>query len=155
MIKSGQELHVKKLLSFRKEITENEMEVENAKLYNFIKTEGLEVVGPKISTTHRVSEGPEKVIDFEILIPVDRAFESTADYKFKKELKLVNCLQVTHIGNPIDFQSKILALQTYIRENRLMPLSNLYTVSIKEARKPEEMEKFQTKSYIAINPNIV
>ena len=147
MIKSGQELHVKKLLSFRKEITENEMEVENAKLYNFIKTEGLEVVGPKISTTHRVSEGPEKVIDFEILIPVD--------YKFKKELKLVNCLQVTHIGNPIDFQSKILALQTYIRENRLMPLSNLYTVSIKEARKPEEMEKFQTKSYIAINPNIV
>ena len=149
MIKTGEELHLRNLLSFRKKLTQDEMKFENTLLANFIKTEGLQVVGPRISTTHN-RDNATGVIDFELLIPVDKAFNSTDKYKYIEDFKLSNCLKVCHIGNPAEFQKNILNLQMYIKQNNLTPISSIYTVSIKEARTTEEMNNFETESYIRI-----
>ena len=92
-------------------------------------------------------------VDMEVLIPVDKAFEDTDDYKFKKELKLVNCLSVSHIGNPADFQKKVLELQMHIKNKKLIPISNLYTLSLKNVNGKEGTDQFKAICYISINPN--
>ena len=40
------------------------------------------------------------------------------------------------------FQNTIRNLQKHIENNKLIPISSLYTVNIKEAKTPEEMENF-------------
>ncbi|WP_242849770.1 hypothetical protein [Clostridium sp. C8] len=53
------------------------------------------------------------------------------------------------------FQNTIINLQKHIQDNKLMPISSLYTVNIKEAKTPEEMDNFQTEAYVSISPNIL
>ena len=43
----------------------------------------------------------------------------------------------------------------YIEDNKLMPISSLYTINIKEAKTKEEMENFHADAYISISPNIL
>ena len=155
MIETGQSLHVKNLLSFRKVMSQDQMEEENKKLFDFIEDQKLKIVGPKISTTHFINQSGQGSIDMEILIPVDKTFEEREDYKLKKELKLVNCLSVAHIGNPADFQKKVLELQKYIKDNKLTPISNLYTLSLRDPEAKTGEAKFQAICYISINPNIL
>lgn len=76
-------------------------------------------------------------------------------YKLKKEFKLINCLKVSHKGNPMTFQNTIRNLQKHIENNKLIPISSLYTVNIKEAKTPEEMENFWTDAYVSISSNIL
>lgn len=119
---------------------------------NFIKENGLKVVGPKLSTTFSVTQAMVPSMDIEILIPLDNQFNDTDKYKCKNEFKLTNCLQISHKGNPITFQNTIINLQKYIE---LMPISSLYTVNIKDAKTKEEMENFHADAYISISPNIL
>ena len=109
---------------------------------NFIKENGLKVVAPKLSTTFSVTQAMVPSMDIEILIPLDNQFNDTDKYKCKNEFKLTNCLQISHKGNPMTFQNTIMNLQKYIEDNKLMPISSLYTVNIKEAKTKEEMENF-------------
>ena len=53
------------------------------------------------------------------------------------------------------FQNTIMKIQKYIEDNKLIPISSLYTVNIKEAKTKEEMENFHTDAYISISPNIL
>ena len=76
-------------------------------------------------------------------------------YKFKKEIKLVNCLKISHKGNPMIFQNSVMSMQKYIEENKLMPISTLYTVNIKEVKTQEEIDNYEADAYISISPNII
>lgn len=98
---------------------------------SFIKENNLAVVGPKISTTYSVTQVINPTMDIEFLIPVDKEFNETDIYMLKKEFKLSNCLKVSHNGNPMNFQNTLINLQKYIQDNKLVPISSLYTVSIK------------------------
>ena len=94
-------------------------------------------------------------MDVEILIPVNKEFNDTDIYKFKKEIKLVNCLKISHKGNPMIFQNSVMSMQKYIEENKLMPISTLYTVNIKEVKTKEEIDNYEADAYISISPNII
>ena len=155
MIESGQELYLNNLLSFRKQLTQAEMQKEMNDIESFIKENGLTVVGPKISTTYSVTQAMTPTIDIEILIPVDKKITETDRYKLKKEFKLTNCLKTSHKGNPMTFQNTIMELQKYIEENKLIPISSLYTVTIRDAKTQEELDNFHSDAYISINPNIL
>ena len=139
MIEIGQELYLKNLLSFRKQLTQTEVQKEMNDIEAFIKENGLIIVGPKISTTYSVTQAMVPTMDIEILIPVDKEFTETDMYKLKKEFKLTNCLKVSHKGNPMTFQNTVMDLQKYIQDNKLIPISSLYTISIKETKTQEEM----------------
>ncbi|MBE6091527.1 MAG: transcriptional regulator [Clostridium beijerinckii] len=155
MIETNQELYLTNLLSFRKQLTQAEVQNEMNSIESFIKENNLTVVGPKISTTYSVTQSMTPTMDIEILIPVDKEFNGTDLYKLKKEFKLTHCLKVSHKGNPATFQNTIINLQNYIQDNKLMPISSLYTVNIKEAQTQEEIESFQADTYVSISPNIL
>ena len=155
MIETGQELYLNNLLSFRKQLTQAEVQKEIADIESFIKENGLTIVGPKISTTYSVTQAMTPTIDIEILIPVDKKITETDRYKLKKEFKLTNCLKTSHKGNPMTFQNTIMELQKYIEENKLIPISTLYTVTIKDAKTQEELDNFHSDAYISISPNVL
>ena len=154
MLETNQEFYCKNLLSFRKTLTQDEMQKEFNSIDTFIKENGLTIVGPKISTTYSITQAMVPSMDVEILIPVNKEFNDTDIYKFKKEIKLVNCLKISHKGNPMIFQNSVMSMQKYIEENKLMPISTLYTVNIKEVKTQEEIDTYEADAYISINPNI-
>lgn len=149
------ELYYKNLISFRKTVTQVELQNEMKNLNDFIHQNNLTIVGPKISTTYSINETMNPTMDIEILIPVDKEFIDTNIYKFKKELKLANCLKASHKGNPTIFQNMIINVQKYIEENKLVPISTLYIVNINEAKTQEEIDSYQADAYISISPNII
>lgn len=155
MIKTGQELYLKNLLSFRKSMTQDEMKNEMKELESFFKEKEIEVVGHKISTTFSVSQAMVPTMDIEILIPINKEFEETSKYKIKKEFKLTNALKVNHKGNPQGMQQNILLIQKYIGEKNLIPISGLYTININEVKTVEEIDKYEADMYLAVNPNIL
>ena len=155
MLETNQELYYNNLLSFRKNLIQNEVQEEINKIDIFLKDNDLKIIGPNISTTYSVNQAMIPTMDIEILIPIDKEFIETDMYKFKKEFKLTNCLKISHKENPMTFQSTIMNMQKHIQDNKLIPISTLYTVNIKEAKTPEEMENFQAEAYISISPNIL
>ena len=72
MIETGQEIYLTNLLSFRKQLTQTEVQKEMNSIESFIKDNNLTVVGPKISTTYSVTQSMTPTMDIEILIPVDK-----------------------------------------------------------------------------------
>ncbi|SHH95062.1 effector-binding domain-containing protein [Clostridium collagenovorans DSM 3089] len=154
MIEINQELHLKNLLSFRKNLTQAELQKELIDIDSFIKENGLTVIGPKISTTYSVTQSMMPTMDIEILIPVDKIFSENHMYNLKKELKLTNCLKLEHRGNPQSMQQNIILIQQYIKDKGLMPISSLYTVSLNEAKTPDELENYVAELYLSISPNI-
>lgn len=81
-------------------------------------------------------------------------FNKTKHYKFKPEFKLVNCLKPTNKGNPHGFNDSVMSLQKYIREEKFLSISTLYTVTVQKVKILDEAEIFQTDLYISISPNI-
>ena len=155
MAETNRELYYKNLLSSRKTLTQDELQKEFNSIDTFIKENGLTIVGPKISTTYSITQAMVSSMDVEILIPVNKEFNDTDIYKFKKEIKLVNCLKINHKGNPMIFQNSVMSMQKYIEENKLMPISTLYTVNIKEVKTKEEIDNYEADAYISISPNIL
>lgn len=155
MIETNQELYLKNLLSFRTTLTQSELQKEIYNIENFIKENGLNIMGPKISTTFSITQAIIPTMDIEILIPVNKDFVETNKYKLKKQFKLTNCLKVSHNGNPATFQNTVMNLQNYISANKLTPISTLYTVNIKEVKTQEEIDSFHAEAYISISPNIL
>lgn len=151
MIKTGQELYLKNLLSFRKSMTQDEMK----ELESFLKEKEIEVVGHKISTTFSVNQAMVPTMDIEILIPINKEFEETSKYKIKKEFKLTNALKVNYKGNPQGMQQNMLLMQQYIGEKKLIPISGLYTINIQEVKTAEEIDNYEADMYLAVSPNIL
>lgn len=155
MIEINQSLEYSNLLSFRKNLTEKEFESEMMNLEKFLQEESIKVVGPKIMTTYSINQAITPNMDIEVLIPIEKKFRENNIYKFKSELRLFNCLKLTHKGNPQGFNDTVMSLQKYITEKRLSTISSLYTVNIREITDLEEADKFHTELFISINPNIL
>lgn len=93
-------------------------------------------------------------MDLEILVPIDKQFQETKEYKFKSELKLVNALKSVHKGNLQGFNDTVMEIQKCIEDKKAIPITSLYTVNIHEVKSPEDIDKFHAEFYIAINPNV-
>ncbi|WP_072901684.1 hypothetical protein [Hathewaya proteolytica] len=78
-------------------------------------------------------------MDVEILVPIDHEFNETEEYKFKPEIQLMNCLKDSYKGNPQGFNNAVMEIQKYIAENKLIPITSMYIVTLKEVTKPEEI----------------
>ena len=154
MIEEHKEFNVNNLLSFRASLTQDEMQKEMQNLEKFINDNNLTVVGSKINTTYSVTQGIVPTMDIEMLIPIDKEFQETEEYKFKFELKLINALKSVHKGNPQGFNDTVMEIQKYTQDKKLMPITSLYTVNIHEVKRPDDMDKFHAELYVSINPNI-
>ncbi|ADL50580.1 transcription activator effector-binding protein [Clostridium cellulovorans] len=155
MITLDNEISFKNLLSFRKTLTQAELQEEMKKIEEFLNKNNLKKNGPTITTTYSVNQAMIPTMDFEVLIPLEGNMPFSDTYKVKKEFKLVNALKVSHIGNPAGIQQTVMGVQKYIKENNLQPITSLYNVTINEVKSVEEMDKLHVDMYIGLNPNIV
>jgi len=155
MITLSNEISFKNLLSFRKALTQAELQEEMKKIEEFLTKNNLKKNGPTITTTFSVNQAMIPTMDIEVLIPLEGNIPSSDTYKIKKEFKLVNALKSSHIGNPAGMQQTVISIQKYIQENNLQPITSVYNVTIKEVKSAEEMDKLHVDMYIGLNPNIV
>lgn len=84
----------------------------------------------------------------EFLIPVDREFESTDDYKFKKIVRLVNAARLRHYGSFCNIQKSLIELNSYISKNKLCSVTSPYIVELTDSDGAYDI-------YIGISENLV
>lgn len=156
-IRENAEIKLENLLSCRKEVYEVEVNKEFANMTAFIKKNKLNQHGGIITTVHNIyDENEKKLLDIEILIPVDiknslhkyknsnqleKSF-NVGDYKFIKSLHLENGLYATHKGNPELLNTAYDMLNQYITENSLKtttPIYNIYRNKITSSQSIDDL----------------
>lgn len=151
-----QTLEMNNVLSFRAKMTQQELTLKSKEIEKLLADTGAQRNGPTATSTFSVAQGPQgPVMDIEILIPLDREIELPAGYVWKPHFLLTNALMIKHVGNPAGLQSSIMALNTYITEHRLTPITTGYNVTVKEAKTPLEIEEMEVDIYVGISPNIL
>lgn len=98
--------------------------------------------------THYIPE--DTAMDIEVLVPVDRAFESTSKYVCKPEFKLENALCVRHYGSYVDLMKTHKLLNDYLAEKKLKAITNTYFVIDKNCD-----DNNVVSLYVGINGNIL
>lgn len=101
-----------------------------------------------IIATHTIPE--DTVIDIEVLIPVDKAFNSTSKYVYKPEFKLENALCIRHYGSYSDLLQTQKRLNDYITDKGLKAITNIYFVIDKNSDNNSIVSL-----YVGINGNIL
>lgn len=98
--------------------------------------------------THSIPE--DTAMDIEVLVPVDRAFESTSKYVYKPEFKLENALCIKHYGNYSDLMKTHKMLNDYLSEKELKAITNTYFIIDKNLKNDSIVSL-----YVGISGNIL
>lgn len=151
-IKTGKELLLENVLSFRGIINQAGMQETGMDMENVIKEAGLKRKGTPVTATYDMKDGN---IDIEILIPVegDLSKINNNKYKVKEKVHIVNAVAVNYIGNPSGLQTAYDELNKYIADNGLQAITVGY--SITKRMNPTDMDNTQIEIYVGINPNVL
>lgn len=156
MIEQGKEIRLENVLFLRKRIPQNKLneEIQNIGLY--LNNNSLKRAGPVVTATFSSEiEDEQQVFDMEILIPVNRMFESTGEYGFKKVFHLVNAVYAQHKGNPSLLQNTYNQIISYIQENKLQQITAAYNVNLNELQPGQSIDDLKVDIYIGVNPSIL
>jgi len=155
-IKENQELIMENVLSFRSKVTQQQMQDEMVKIGQVFKDLGVQKNGPVTTATYAVEQvGNEKVMDIGILIPMDREIKLPNEYTFKPVIKIVNALCIRHEGHPGGLQDTINRLNAYILKHKKQVITATYNVTVKDAKKQEELNDMIIDVYVGCSPCIV
>ena len=149
-IKENQELKLNNLLSYRCKILQSELESLGRDMELKINERGAKRTAYPIMATYGIDG---EFIDMEILIPVSNEIESIGEYKFKKELKIVNAVMMSYKGNSVGLQDACNELNKYIETNKLQPITVGYNVT--QSVDIHNIENTVSNMYVGINPNIL
>ena len=151
-IREKQVLEMKNVLSCRGAFNQAEVETVMKSMEAIIAENGAAKTGPTVSATFAVSQSDGMpVFDMEILIPVDKELVFTSEtITFKPLFRLTNALVIRHVGNPNTMINTITALNSYITENKLTPITSAYNVTVKEARYPSEIDSMIVDVYVGV-----
>lgn len=154
MIQENMTLEMKKVLSFRSKMTQQEMAAKSQEIESILQNNNAHKASPVVTTTYAVEQTAQGVVmDVEILIPLDKEISVPAGFLWKPHFLLTNALMVRHIGNPSTMQNSVNELNAYIAEHHLTPITTGYNVTVKEARTPLEMEQMEVDIYVGVSPN--
>ena len=151
-IQTGQQLNIRKLISFRKKVTAVELQGQVENLQFYTKSQGAKKIGGVISATYAVDGD---IMDVEVYIPVDKEVISTDEFSYKPQLFLHNCVTITHAGSPHSLNISMQALNEYIMQQKLTPMSVGFVEIRSELANPNDLENFEARVYISVVPNIV
>ena len=149
-IKTGQELEVNKVLSFRGKIQQNEVEKIGMHMEAKLREVGSKRIGNPITAIYGVDG---MTMDVEILLPIDKNTGTIGDYQFKEKIKLVNAVVASYKGNPTGLQDACNELNKYIMENKLQPITVGYDVPKKVDSL--NIDDSEIDVYVGINPNVL
>lgn len=150
----GQFYTAKNLLSYRTRVESRELN----NLLCYVKS-SLEVLDLKIngkiilSISERIIEKNKQIYGVEILIPVDKEFESTGQYVYKPTFKLVNAISYRFYGNCNGFAEVETKLSNYIKAHDMNAVTGLYYILQSKETAQDGVQYWDT--YVAVNENIV
>ena len=155
-IKENMTLQMKNVLSYRGKMSQQDMMKKSQEIEQVMKEMGVVKAGPSATTTFSVEQGSSgPIMDIEILIPIDKEIKAPVEYTFKPEIRLVNALMITHIGNPAGLENTLNELNAYIQKHKLPPITTGYNVTTKEPKAREELDTMEIDIYVGISPNIL
>lgn len=132
--------------------------VEKDSLGNMIKyvCDNIAVLDLKITDSVVVSvyeeftEPARTIFGVEIIVPVDRSFESNCHYVFKPHFKLENALLLKYRGKASEFPEMKKKLCEYALKRQYSPLTNVY-FSIKQINGDEVV----ANAYLGVDGNLL
>lgn len=151
-VETSQRLDIKNLITFRKTARAAELQEHMKNLTAYVEAQEAKKVGGGISATYAI-DGDK--MDIEVYMPIDKEIPSTDEFIFKPRLYLENCIKATHKGNPQLLESTIQKLNEYIVENKLLPISVGFNVTVNEITSPVDMDKFEVDAFVSISPNVI
>lgn len=101
-----------------------------------------------VKETHSIPD--DMAMDIEMLIPVDRAFNSTSRYIYKPEFRLVNAVCIRHYGSYTELLKTQKELSEYLYGRGLKAITNTYYVVDRNM-----FEDSVVSLYVGINGNIL
>lgn len=149
-----QYLSIKNILSYRTRVDITRLNSMLIFADKNIDAFGLEVVGKIMFTAFEtVKDRNRCILGIEVLIPVNKAFESCEKYVYKPEFRLINAVSGRFSGPYSNIGKAEILLKKYLSENSLRAISSTYYVAV------QNNEKYPLNSiydaYVSVDGNIL
>ncbi len=150
----GQFYTARNLLSYRTRVESSGLNDLLCYVKNSLDALNLKAKGNIIlSISEKITEKNKQIYGVEILIPVDKEFESTGQYVFKPTFKLVNAISYRFYGNCSEFAEAETKLSNYIKSRDMNAVTGLYYILQNKETVYNSVQYWDT--YVAVNENIV
>lgn len=127
-----QYLDFENVLSYRTRVDINRLDAILEFAEENIDALGLRATGNTLFTVfEKVKDNNKCILGIEILIPVDKAFESNEQYVYKPEFRLVNAVSARFCCPYSDIDSANASLIEYLDTNNLKAISSIYYMNSK------------------------
>ena len=147
----NKEYSVKNVLTFRGNVSQEEIYNIIAKAGEVIKKANIEINGPVITAIHAIeNDKNNQLFDFELIVPISGVISSFEDYIIKDSFMIENAVMFRHIGNPQNMNAEMESLARYINDNKLKPITPFYNITVKGATVPSEINDMIVDIYIGI-----
>ena len=155
-IRENQTLELRNVLSFRAKMTQQALAMKSQEIERLLRESGAWRTATPVTATFAVEPGPQgPVMDIEILLPLDREIAPPEGYAWKPRFLLTNAVVVRHIGSPATMQQSANAINAYIMEHHLTPITVGYNVTVKDAKTPQELDDMVVDIYVGVSPNVL
>lgn len=145
----NQQLWFDNALSYRARVEKKSLSDMIRHIYDNISVLGLEITGSIVVAVSEEAEEPKQtILGVEIIVPVNRPFESNCHYVFKPHFKLENAVLIKYSGKVSGLLETRKALYKYAYERNYSPLSDVY-FSVKQISEDEIV----ADAYLGINGN--
>ena len=155
-IRENQTLELRKVLSYRAKMTQQELALKSQEIERLLQECGAKRTAPPITATFAVEQSAQgPVMDIELLLPLDREIAPPEGYAWKPRFLLTNAVVARHVGSPATMQQSANAINAYILEHHLTPITTGYNVTVKEAKTPQELDDMVVDIYVGVSPNVL
>lgn len=146
---NNQQLWFDNALSYRARVEKNALGDMIRHIYDNISTLGLEITDSIVVTICEEAKEPKQtILGVEIIVPVNKPFESNCHYIFKPHFRLENAILFKYCGEASVFPEIRKKLYEYALDRHYFPLTNVY-FSIKQISGNEVV----TNVYLGLNGN--
>ncbi len=156
MIQSGKEFKLENVLSLRKKMTQEEIKNEMGKIGKFLQDNGIKKAGPIVTVTFDIEENcGQALMDMELLVPIDKKFDFSAEYIFKPFFYIFDAVYARHEGNPATLQNTYNEILAYIQQNKLQQITAGYNVQVKDFLPGMTDDEMVIDVYIGVSRNVL
>ena len=150
----GQFYTAKNLLSYRTRVKSSDIGDLLRYVENNLDSLELKVSGRVIlNISEKITERNKQIYGVELLIPVDKEFESTGQYVYKPIFKLVNAVSLRFYDNRFGFDEAESKLSNYIKSHDMNAVTGVYHILHNDNSANYSDEWWDT--FVAVNENIV
>lgn len=123
----NQQLWFDNALSYRARVEKDSLGDMISHINDNISVLGMEITDSIVVTVCEEAREPNRtILGVEIIVPVNKPFESNCHYIFKPHFKLENAVLMKYCGKASEFPETKNKLREYALEKHYSPLTNVY-----------------------------